>query len=67
MIEWTHMFAGWTDVYTDPSTRCMITRHPQKHRGDFVIYIDGELVATRDEITFAKWTAQNILEGRTGK
>jgi len=32
-----------------------------------VIYIDGELVATRDEITFAKWTAQNILEGRTGK
>jgi hypothetical protein len=45
----------------------MITRHPQKHRGHFVIYIDGELVATRDEITFAKWTAQNILEGRTGK
>jgi hypothetical protein len=67
MIEWRHMFFGWTDVYTEPSTRCMITRHPHKHRGHYLIYIDGEHVATRDEIGFAKWTAQNIIEGRSSK
>ena len=63
MIEWRHMFAGWTDVYTEPSTRCMITRHPHKHRGEYAIFIDGEFVCTRDEIGFAKWKAQNLLEG----
>jgi len=41
----------------------MITRHPKKHRGEYAIYIDGELVCTRDEIGFAKWKAQNLLEG----
>ena len=63
MIEWKHMFAGWTDVFTEPSTRCMITRHPQKYGGRYVIYIDGEMICTRDEIGFAKWKAQNLLEG----
>ena len=63
MIEWRYMGAGWLDVWTEPSGRCMIARHPRKHNGRYVIWLDGRVVCTRDEVGFAKWKAQNLLEG----
>ena len=62
MIDWKYTGAGWLDVWTDPSTRCMITRHPRKYRGEYAIFIDGRFIGTRDEIGFAKWKAWNLLQ-----
>lgn len=62
MIDWKYTGAGWLDVWTEPSTRCMITRHPRKYRGEYAIFIDGRLICTRDEIGFAKWKAWNLLQ-----
>ena len=62
MIDWKYTGAGWLDVWTDPTTRCMITRHPRKYRGEYAIFIDGRFIGTRDEIGFAKWKAWNLLQ-----
>ena len=63
MIDWKYTGAGWLDVWTEPTGRCMIARHPRKHNGRYVIWLDGRVVCTRDEVGFAKWKAQNLLEG----
>ena len=62
MIEWRYMGAGWLDVWTEPTGRCMIARHPRKHNGRYVIWLDGRVVCTRDEVGFAKWKAWNLLQ-----
>ena len=62
MIDWKYTGAGWLDVWTDPTTRCMITRHPRKYRGEYAIFIDGRFIGTRDNIGFAKWKAWNLLQ-----
>ena len=62
MIEWRYVGAGWLDVWTEPQGRCMIARHPRKHNGRYVIWLDGRVVCTRDEIGFAKWKAWNLLQ-----
>lgn len=62
MIDWQYMGSGWMDVWTEPSGRCMLVRHPRRHRGAYAIWIDGKLVCTRDGVDFAKWKAWNLLE-----
>ena len=62
MIEWRYMGAGWLDVWTEPTGRCMIARHPRKHNGRYVIWLDGRVVCTRDEVGFAKWKAWDLLQ-----
>ena len=63
MIEWRYMTAGWTEVFTERESRCMIVRHPNQANGRYVVWIDGKLLSSHKELAFAKWKAQNILEG----
>lgn len=62
MIEWDYQGDGWFDRWYSSCMRVMIVRHPRHDRGDYVIWIDGARVAQRDQIGFAKWKANNLIE-----
>ena len=63
MTRWIHNGHAWIDTYTTTCGSCMITRHPQKDRGEYVIWIDGERIAQRSTLELAKWKAENTMEG----
>lgn len=62
LIEWDYQGDGWFDRWHSRCGRVMIARHPRHDRGDYVIWIDGARVAQRDQIAFAKWKANNLLQ-----
>jgi hypothetical protein len=63
MSEYKYVPYGWSDVYVSSNARVMITRHPRRDRGDYVVTIDGERVCQSDSLVLAKWKAHNLLEG----
>ena len=65
MTAWTYTPAAWLDVWTSQDARCMITRHPRHDRGEYVVWVDGERVASDADRRFAFWKATNHLEGTT--
>lgn len=63
MTSWKYLGVGWLDTWTSECGRCLITRHPQRERGDHIILIDGETITRANTLELARYKASVILEG----
>lgn len=64
MISWTYEGQGWHDVWRAVEVRAWIQRHPRRHGGRYVIWVDGVQVGKVDDIDLAKWKVHNMIEGK---